>query len=454
MMVKSKILAVDDDPNFLQSLANFLELKNYQVQTVANPYQAIESFKKQEFDCVLLDLKMPGMSGFKIMQKILTMHPDFPIILISGQGTIPTAIRAIKEGAYDFVEKPIDGERLLITIKNALEKRNLQKERSTLLAQIGEAYSLVGVSKALRQVIDKIEVVASNDAKVLITGESGTGKELVARAIHNQSRRSSGPFVKVNCAAIPNALLESELFGYKKGAFTGASQNHKGKFLVADGGTLFLDEIGDMTLPLQAKLLRVLQDNEVEVIGEEKPIKIDVRVITATNKNLHRLIREGKFREDLFYRLNVIQISIPPLRERAEDIPVLARYFLKQYAQIYNKQIIDFKPDALTILSRHSWPGNVRELRNVVEKLAILTKNQKITAEEAREAIGEKTNEKPIYLNFRGSLQEARELFEKQYILETLQRNNWKIIKSAEALGLNRSALFKKMKKLGIVKKK
>jgi len=417
MTMKPKILAVDDDPGFLQSLANFLELKNYQVQTVANPYQAIETFKKQEFDCVLLDLKMPGMNGFKIMQKILTMHPDFPIILISGQGTIPTAIKAIKEGAYDFVEKPIDGERLLITIKNALEKRNLQKERSTLLAQIGEAYSLVGVSKALRQVIDKIEVVASNDAKVLITGESGTGKELVARAIHNQSRRFSGPFIKVNCAAIPNALLESELFGYKKGAFTGASQDHKGKFLVADGGTLFLDEIGDMTLPLQAKLLRVLQDGEVEVIGEEKPVKIDVRVITATNKNLHRLIREGKFREDLFYRLNVIQISIPPLRERAEDIPVLARYFLKQYAQIYNKQIIDFKPEALEILSRHSWPGNVRELRNVVEKLAILTKNQKITAEEVREAIGEKVNGKPMSLNFRGSLQEARELFEKQYIL-------------------------------------
>ncbi|MHA1267971.1 MAG: sigma-54-dependent transcriptional regulator [Candidatus Helarchaeota archaeon] len=446
-----KILAIDDDPSFLLSLSNFLEYKNYYVQTAPNPFKAEEYFRNEDFDCVLLDVKMPGMDGIDLLKKFQQIRPTIPIIMISGQSTISTAVEAIKLGAYDFIEKPLDIDRLLITLKNALEKKIWQSEKLSLLSQIDDAYPFIAVSKKMRDLIEKIKRIAPTDTKVLILGESGTGKELIARALHYHSKRNTKPFIKINCAAIPTELLESELFGHKKGSFTGATSDYKGKFLAADTGTLFLDEIGDMEEKLQAKLLRVLQDGEVEIIGETKPRKVDVRIIAATNKDLTKLVNERKFREDLYHRLNVVQIRIPPLREHVEDIPVLARYFLKEFAQTYNKKLVDFTPQAMHLLINYSWPGNVRELRNVVEKISVLTKNTRITAAEVSEALEPENNLSTVKA-YSGTLQEAREKFEKEYIKRFLNITGWKIQETAEALGINRSALFKKMRKLGIKK--
>ncbi len=454
--MKAKILIVDDDPQFLHSLKQFLEMNEFQVQEKANPYQALEMFKNEDFDCVLLDLKMPGMDGLSLMENMIKEREDIPFVLISGEGTIPKAIQAIKQGAYDFIEKPVDAERLLITLKNAIEKRNLLLERESLRAQIDETFLFIGKSKAIQDILTKIETIARSNAKVLITGESGTGKELIARMIHNKSLRAKRPFVKVNCAAIPETLLESELFGYKKGAFTGATRDFRGKFLVADQGTLFLDEIGDMPYTLQAKLLRVLENNEVEVLGGSLPEKVDVRLIAATNKDLQSLIQTGQFREDLYHRLNVIHIHIPPLREHVEDIPLLVDHFFKTFSQIYNKQISGINDEAMDLLMRHPWPGNVRELRNLIEKLVIFTVNDRITLSEVEEALGMKSVEEAEEPQHESesvdSLKEALEDYEKRYIEETLKKYNWKINKTARELKISRSTLFKKMRRFGIDK--
>ncbi len=448
-----RILAIDDDENFLQSVKNLLEYKNFEVETTSSPFQAEKSFQQQNFDCILLDVKMPGMDGITLLKKILYTNPSTPVVMISGQSTISTAVEALKEGAFDFIEKPLDAERLLITLRNALEKRSWLAEKSNLLSQLDETYRIVGKSPQIQEILNRIKIFAPSQAKVLILGESGTGKELIARALHINSKRSGKPFIKVNCAAIPSELLESELFGYRKGAFTGASSDHQGKFLAADGGTLFLDEIGDMELRLQAKLLTALQDGEIEIIGQNKPRRVDVRVIAASNKNLEEMIEQGTFRSDLYHRLNVAIIRVPPLRERKEDIPVLAHHFLQQFAKIYNKKLIDFSPQALMILEKYDFPGNVRELKNIVEKIAIFTTNSIIQADDVYQALENALPQQsePIVPK---SLKRAMVEYERDYILKVLKAFDWRILETAKFLGINRSSLFKKMRKLGIQKEK
>ena len=452
-MTLAKILAIDDDENFLFSLANLLRYKNYDVEILSNPLKAKDTFTNSAYDCVLLDVKMPGVDGITLLREMLIQKPEIPIIMLSGQSTITTAVEAIKIGAYDFLEKPIDPDRLLVTLRNALERSVWQSERNNLLSQLGETYRMIGESPAMRTVFHQIEQVAPLNTKVLILGESGTGKELVARALHYHSPRNGEPFVKVNCAAIPGDLLESELFGFTRGSFTGATKNHRGKFLVADGGTLFLDEIGEMDLRLQAKILRVLQDNEVEVIGEPHPRKVDVRVIAASNKNLEDMVKEGKFREDLYFRLNVIQIHVPPLRERKEDIPLLTRYFIRQFSQKHNKKVLDISPAALQLLEEHPWPGNVRELENVVEKMVIFASKSQLDIRDVQQALGKSEPAQEFPTPTQLNLEKARTLFEKRYIIQALEQHNWHIQETAETLGINRSSLFKKMRKLGIAKK-
>ena len=452
-MTLAKILAIDDDENFLFSLANLLRYKNYDVEILSNPLKAKDTFTNSAYDCVLLDVKMPGVDGITLLREMLIQKPEIPIIMLSGQSTITTAVEAIKIGAYDFLEKPIDPDRLLVTLRNALERSVWQSERNNLLSQLGETYRMIGESPAMRTVFHQIEQVAPLNTKVLILGESGTGKELVARALHYHSPRNGEPFVKVNCAAIPGDLLESELFGFVRGSFTGATKNHRGKFLVADGGTLFLDEIGEMDLRLQAKILRVLQDNEVEVIGEPHPRKVDVRVIAASNKNLEDMVKEGKFREDLYFRLNVIQIHVPPLRERKEDIPLLTRYFIRQFSQKHNKKVLDISPAALQLLEEHPWPGNVRELENVVEKMVIFASKSQLDIRDVQQALGKNEPAQEFPTPTQLNLEKARTLFEKRYIIQALEQHNWHIQETAETLGINRSSLFKKMRKLGIAKK-
>ncbi|MHB2149109.1 sigma-54-dependent transcriptional regulator [Calditrichota bacterium LG25] len=447
-----KVFLIDDDVVYLKSLKEFLEVNNFQAEISSNPRKAVVTFQNKEFDCVLLDLKMPGLDGIQLLEKFQEIRTNVPIIIVSGEGTIPLAIKAIRMGAYDFIEKSDDPNRILITLNNAIEKRKLLLEKSVLKAQIDETYSIIGQSEAIQKILEKIEMVARSNAKVLITGESGTGKELVARAIHNNSLRAGKPFVKINCAAIPSMLLESELFGHKKGAFTGAHQDYKGKFLVADGGTLFLDEIGDMSPELQAKLLRVLENNEVEVIGNPLPIKVDVRLIAATNQNLPQLIRDGKFREDLFHRLNVIQVHIPPLRERPEDIPPLADHFIKMFAQTYNKPVRGISAQALQILKQNEWTGNIRELRNVIEKVIVLTDKEIIDTQEINEALGSAPTAQRLSFSNGKSLKKALEEYEKFYIEQTLKQHSWKILDSAKALDIDRTALFRKIRKFGIQK--
>ncbi len=446
-----KILAIDDDENFLLSIANLLRYKQYEVEAVSNPLQAEKVFQQQDFDCVLLDVKMPGMDGITLLKQLQNQKPLVPIIMISGQSNITTAVEAIKLGAYDFVEKPLEADRLLITIRNALEKRSWFTEKENLLAQIKEVFPLLGESPAMKEIFRLIRQVARSNAKVLITGETGTGKELVARAIHQQSARNGKPFVKLNCAAIPGELLESQLFGHKKGAFTGATRDQVGKFVAANGGTLFLDEIGDMEPRLQAKLLTTLEDGEVEVLGEPYPRKVDVRIISATNRNLPEMVEKGKFRADLYHRLKVVEIHVPPLRERREDIALLSRYFLQEFAQTYNKKLVDFTPQALNLLRQYSWPGNVRELRNLVEKIAIFTRDSRIEAQDVELALDQKS-EQGVPISPAGPLEQALQDFERDYILRHLKMTGWKIQETANLLGIHRSALFRKIRRLGLEK--
>ncbi len=453
-MTMPKILAIDDDENFLFSLANLLRYKNYEIEILSNPLQALNTFEQNTFDCVLIDVKMPGIDGISLLKQMMERKPQVPIVLISGQSTISTAVEAMKIGAYDFIEKPLDPERLLITLRNALERSAWYNEKENLLTQLGQTFEMVGESPAMRKLFQQIQQIAPLNTKVLILGETGTGKELVARALHLHSPRNGKPFVKINCAAIPGELLESELFGYTRGAFSGATKNHKGKFLIADGGTLFLDEIADMDLRLQAKLLRVLQEGEVEVIGEAFPRKVDVRVIAASNKNLLELVNQGKFREDFYHRLNVVQIVIPPLRERKEDIAILARHFLKKYSQKHNKVILDISPPALQILEQHPWKGNVRELENIIEKTVIFSNAPRLDVPDVQTALGIENKEPSVSQpDSEETLREAKTKFERDYIISRLNKFNWQIQKTANALGINRSALFKKMRKLKIQKK-
>ncbi|WP_320168373.1 sigma-54 dependent transcriptional regulator [Mangrovibacterium marinum] len=374
----SKILVVDDERSIRNTLKDILEYEKYQVDVAEDGNAGLNLVKKNEYDIVLCDIKMPGMDGIEVLGKIQEAGIDTPVVMISGHGNIDTAVESIKKGAYDFIEKPLDLNRLLITIRNAMDKSSLLTETKVLKKKVSKKYEMVGKSGAIKKIIDMADRVAPTDARVLITGSNGTGKELIARRLHKKSNRSAQPFVEVNCAAIPSELIESELFGHEKGAFTSAMKQRKGKFEQADGGTLFLDEIGDMSLSAQAKVLRALQENIITRVGGDKPIKVDVRVLAATNKNLSEEIEKGNFREDLYHRLSVILIQVPALNERPEDIPLLADHFINQICGEYGMPIKTIEQDAIEKLQQMKWTGNIREFRNVIERLIILC-DKKIT---------------------------------------------------------------------------
>ncbi len=380
----SKILIIDDERSIRNTLKDILEYEKYEVDVAEDGKQGVEKIKHIEYDIILCDIKMPGMDGIEVLEHIVAINPDTPVVMISGHGNIDTAVDSIKKGAYDFIEKPLDLNRLLITIRNAMDKSTLVSETRRLKKKVSKKYEIIGESKAIKDVIEMADRVASTEARVLITGSNGTGKELVARRIHDMSHRAKGPFVEVNCAAIPSELIESELFGHEKGSFTSAVKQRIGKFEQANGGTLFLDEIGDMSLSAQAKVLRALQENVISRVGGDKHIKVDVRVVAATNKNISKEIQENRFREDLYHRLSVIIIHVPDLNERLEDIPVLAGYFIKQICSEYGMSEKPITDSAIEELKKINWTGNVREFRNLIERLIILCDKQ-ITGEDVRQ---------------------------------------------------------------------
>ncbi len=368
----ANILIIDDEKSIRNTLQEIFEYENHKVELAINGPEGIEFFEKNEFDVVLCDIKMPEMDGIEVLERLLEKSRDIPVIMISGHGNIDTAVEAIKKGAYDFIEKPLDLNRLLVTVRNAIERIDLVTEAKVLKRKVSKTYEIVGESPAIKKVKEMIEKVAPTDARVLITGNNGTGKELVARWLHEKSERSTHPFVEVNCAAIPSELIESELFGHEKGAFTSAHKQRKGKFEQADGGTIFLDEIGDMSLAAQAKVLRVLQENKITRVGSDKDITVNVRVIAATNKNLKEEIEKRTFREDLYHRISVILINVPTLNERLDDIPLLADFFNEHICNEYGRPKIGIKEDAIDELKKINWTGNIREFRNVLERLIIL----------------------------------------------------------------------------------
>ena len=453
------ILMIDDDASLLKTYQNVLRLEHYAVETLSNPRKTIDKLNIAHYDCVLLDITFPGFSinGVDVLQKIVAAFPELPVLMISEQNAIKTAVACIKLGAYDFIDKPIDPERLVIAVKNAVQNSTLKQEKDALVGELQKTFQMIGSSPQLRDIFDKIKDVAPTTANVLILGESGVGKELVARAIHLHSKRQGKPYVEVNCSAIQPGTLKSELFGHRKGAFTGAINDQKGKFQIADGGTLFLDEIGDMPMDVQKQVLRAIDNGQIETLGENVPRKVDVRFIAATNKNFEALIQTGKFREDLYYRLNVAKITIPPLRERIEDIPLLANYFLQKFTGEYNKQILSIHETAMSMLKNHSWPGNVRELRNVIAALVISTKQSEIGTTEIQKVLKSNSTARQTFPDVEPNekilpLKSAVDNFEKNYILKALHHFHWKQGETARALSIDRTNLFKKMRKLGINK--
>lgn len=446
-MNEGKILVIDDEKSIRDSLRGVLEDEGFEVKEADSGESALQLIKKERFDAILLDVWLPGIDGIDVLMKIKEGEESPPVIMISGHANIETAVKATKVGAYDFLEKPLSSERVLLTIYNALKQRKLEEENVLLKEKVKEKYKLVGESKAIQEIKKLIEDIAPTNGRVLISGENGTGKELVARLIHEKSLRRHKRFAEINCAAIPDELIESELFGYVKGAFTNALKDKKGKFLLADGGTLFLDEIGDMSLKTQAKVLRVIEEQKFEPLGSTESISIDTRIISATNKDLELEIQKGTFREDLFFRINVIPIHVPPLRERKEDIPLLAKHFLEEFSEEYGRKPKELTKDAMDKLMKYSWPGNIRELKNLIERLVIIVKDDKITAKDIPPLVeGKKTVENLLDLPF----EEAKEIFERTLILKHLRENNWNIVKTARSLGIERTTLYKKMKSLGI----
>jgi len=368
----AKILVIDDERSIRNTLKEILEYEKHEVELAADGMIGLEMLEKGKFDIALLDVKMPEIDGIEVLEKLVQNYPDMQVVMISGHGNIDTAVKALKIGAYDFIEKPLDLNRLLVTIRNAMDRSELLTETKTLRRKISKSYEIIGESPAIVQIKEMIDRVAPTEARVLITGQNGTGKEAVARWLHDKSNRAEGPFIEVNCAAIPSELIESELFGHEKGAFTSAIKQRKGKFEQAEGGTIFLDEIGDMSLSAQAKVLRALQENKITRVGADKDITINVRVIAATNKNLQEEIQKNRFREDLYHRISVILMNVPPLNERLEDIPILADYFIGQICSEYGSPKVDITPEALGELQKINWTGNIREFRNVIERLLIL----------------------------------------------------------------------------------
>ncbi|MBC8184828.1 sigma-54-dependent Fis family transcriptional regulator [candidate division KSB1 bacterium] len=448
---QAKVLIVDDEKTIRESLKEILVYHKFDCLEARDGKEALEVLEKNSIDLVLLDIRLPRIDGMEVLKRSLSKQPDLPIIIITGQGTIKLAVEAIKSGAYDFLEKPLEAERTLITIQNALEKRTLKIQRDHLLTETKNRYRMLGKSTAIKKIFSLIDRAAKVSSKVLITGEPGTGKELVARAIHLNSDQAANPFVPVNCSAIPETLIESELFGFIKGAFTDARYDRLGKFQQAHTGTLFLDEIADMSLMMQAKVLRLIEDSFVMPVGSNEPIKVDVRVITATNKNLATEIDLGNFRNDLFYRLNVIPIYLPPLRERKDDLSILAEFFLEEICETEGLPRKTFSPQAFPGLINYQWDGNVRELRNIVERIAVLSTDSKIEPSLISQALNTK-QPVPLKSQTNLSLRTAREQFEKEYILKILSDTEGKIQKAADVLGIQRSHLWKKMKRFGIDK--
>jgi two-component system, NtrC family, nitrogen regulation response regulator NtrX len=460
-MSQANILIVDDEPNILKTLSRALTLEGYTVDLAESGEATLARLGDHQYDVIMLDVKMtPGVSGIDALKEIRHRSPDQLVVMMSGHSTIETAVQATRLGAYDFLEKPLSIEKILLTLENALKFKQLQDENVSLRHQMDQDFLMIGRSPIMKKLWDKIEKTAPTSGRAFILGENGTGKELVARLLHQKSKRQDKPFIKLNCAAVPTELIESELFGHEKGSFTGAFASRKGKFELAHRGTLFLDEIGDMKLEMQSKLLRVLQEGELERVGGSETIRIDVRVIAATNKDIQHEIQLGNFREDLYYRLNVVPFVVPPLRERLEDIPLLAEHFLKIAQRENAKKGIELLPDAVEALQRYQWPGNVRELKNIIERLVILSSGLEISAGDVESVLPPAhTPRTPAAGSVavaaaldESSLRDSVADYERQLILRRLRDHGWRISQTARVLGLERSHLYKKMKQYGIQK--
>ncbi|MDF1580797.1 MAG: sigma-54 dependent transcriptional regulator [Desulfuromonadales bacterium] len=453
------ILIIDDEETIRESLIGILSDEGFRTSVAQNGEEGLERVKEESPDLVLLDIWMPGIDGIETLRKIKEDRPEQMVIMMSGHGTIETAVKATKYGAYDFIEKPLSLEKVLLSIRNALQIGKLVSENRNLKEKIARENEMIGSSQSIIQLKEQLALLAPSSGWVLITGENGTGKELVARSIHAQSSRAQKPFVEVNCAAIPEELIESELFGHEKGAFTGATAMRKGKFDLAHEGTLFLDEIADMSLKTQAKVLRILQERKFERVGGTRTIEVDVRVIAATNKDLVEAINNGSFREDLYYRLNVVPVTVPPLRKRKDDIPALAKHFIEYFCSKESRRIKTLHPEVINALTVYNWPGNVRELKNMIERLVIMTPGDEIMPEHLPSplGIGHSTNELPnaaLSLIPELTFKDAKDYFEKAYLMKKLEENDWNISRTAEKIGLERSNLHRKIKTYRIELKK
>jgi two-component system, NtrC family, nitrogen regulation response regulator NtrX len=466
-LTKPRILVIDDEAAIRDSLRMILEYENYGFMGAASGQEGIATVQRDRPDLVLLDIKMPGMDGLEVLRKLHALDDTLPVVMISGHGNTATAVEAMKAGAIDYLDKPLSSERVIVTMQNALKRHELSQENRELKLAMESKYEIVGESPALRVVLEAVKRAAPTNATVMLLGESGVGKELVARTIHRNSPRAGQRFIQVNCAAIPEELIESELFGHEKGSFTGATEKQVGKFEQADRGTIFLDEVGDMSPKTQAKVLRVLQEQEVERLGSARTIKVDVRVIAATNKNLEEAIQHGEFREDLFFRLNVIPIVVPPLRERREDIPKLVQHFARRTAEEHNIKPKRFDPRAMDALQRYRWRGNIRELRNTVERLMIMSAGEVIRVEDLPQDVTGEAGPRPVLADApmsespgapasatstppAGTLREFKDAAERAYLVQKLRENGWNISKTAEVIDTPRSNLYKKLEQYGI----
>ncbi|MFN0277266.1 MAG: sigma-54-dependent transcriptional regulator [Pyrinomonadaceae bacterium] len=447
--MQHSILIVDDELGIRDTLRVVLEDEGFAVQTAATGESCLDLVKRQDFSCILLDIWLgDGIDGLETLRKLKEEGYDAAVVMISGHGNIETAVKSTKLGAFDFIEKPLSLERTVVTVKNAVRQRQLEIANAQLQSELAEQYVMVGESVAMRALRKQIAIVAPTDGRVLISGESGTGKELVARAIHAQSKRKNAPFVEINSAAIPEELVESELFGHAKGAFSGATRTKKGKFEIADGATLFLDEIGDMSPRVQAKMLRVLEEQRFEPVGSNNPVSVDVRVVSATNKPLDSLIENGNFRPDLFYRLNVIPFQVPPLRERREDVPLLIEHFNQRFSYDYGKQPKKFAEDAIEALQSYEWFGNVRELKNTIERIVIMNTKETITANDLPEM---ETADSTPASSFRfQTFKDATDAYQREFIQHKLAEFEGNVAKAAEEMGVDRSHLYRRMRNLGI----
>ncbi|HEU5092555.1 MAG TPA: sigma-54 dependent transcriptional regulator [Nitrospira sp.] len=457
--MSASILVVDDEEAIRTSLRSILEDEGYDVSVAANGVEALKIYGIDPPDLMILDIWMPEMDGLETLRRVKEFVPMTQVMMISGHGSIETAVKAIKLGAYDYIEKPLSLENVTLRVKHALEQFRLAQENRSLRTKVQQKFELVGQSPAMQRLRELIETAGPTNSRVLIGGENGTGKELVARAIHMHSTRSDHPFVAVNCAAIPETLIESELFGHEKGSFTGATSMKRGQFEQADGGTLFLDEIGDMSLNTQAKVLRALQEQQFTRVGGTKLMKVDVRVLAASNKDLEKEIGKGQFRDDLYYRLNVVPIVVPPLRERREDIPALVQHFMKMHVEEQGLRMKEVSSEAMTVFQHYEWPGNIRELRNLIERLMIMVPGFVIDASQAALSLQGRTagvaptgNQaaNPLLTKFYDSLRDARNAFEKEYISRKLREHHWNISRTAEDLKIERSHLHRKIKLLDV----